>query len=741
MFYKFAKWVTSHPKMVLSFWALMILTSLVFAMRLPHVLSTGGFNNPRSPSTYAQHVIARDFPQASPNTVVIVMQSRQYAVTSGPFHQAITRIATRLHADPAVAGVTTYDQTHVASLIGDHHHATFVMVRLATTSGNVAQTMVPGIRRVVLHAMPPTIRAWVTGGPALNQSLNTATLHGVAHAEDLAFPLLIGVLLLVLGTIVATALPLIIAITVLPITMAMAYVIVQFYSLNILMTDVISMIGLGVIVDYAVFIIHRYRKERPKHDTTEAIVLALATSGRSVFFSGVTVIVSLLSLLLGRLMILSSIAIGGALVVFVAVLASWSLLPALLMILGPRIEWGRLPWYRRKTTAVRTRWVQRIMRYPLRFLIPVVAVLGVLALPVASLHMQVPVASARALPAQSSARQGLDLLKSTFPAAHLFPIDIVVQSAHSPITSPANLATLAQITRVVQHLSGVSSATSAVTWHSGWTSRQYYAVYHHWMTLPATQRSMISQWINPSRSTSTALIVVQPVSGPNSLATHQLIPRIQHALQGIHSLRIVMGGQTAVGYGFDQAIQKSFPLMIGVVLGVTALILMGTFRSIVLPIKALIMNAMVTLASMGVLVAVFQWGVGGLTPAHATLNSVTPVVVFAVLFGLSMDYEVFIVNHIREQHHAGSNTEESIIQGVSETSRLVTGAAAIMIAVFVAFATVPIGVVKQLGIGLATAIFLDAVIVRTTLLPAVMRVLGSRSWWGSSRKQSTYKEG
>ncbi|PSR37015.1 MAG: hypothetical protein C7B44_05980 [Sulfobacillus thermosulfidooxidans] len=351
--------------------------------------------------------------------------------------------------------------------------------------------------------------------------------------------------------------------------------------------------------------------------------------------------------------------------------------------------------------------------------------------PVTQLHMQVPVASARALPATSSARQGLVQLERHFPHLDLFPIDVVVESHGTPMASPQNLRQVADMVRVLQRLSTVARVQGPTTWQPQWSVADYVRVYRHWPSLPPLEQQQASAWLSP-RHPQVALIAVDSTQSANSLRTHQLVERIRQTLSRmpLQGLTVLVGGQTAVGYDFDQAVTQSFPLMIVVVLGVSGLLLAWTFRSLILPLQALVLNGLVTLASLGVLVAVFQQGLWGLLPAHHTVNSVTPVVLFAVLFGLSMDYEVFIVSRIREKHEAGATTEHSIIAGVSETSRLVTGAAVIMIAVFVAFATVPIGVVQQLGIGLATAIFLDAVIVRTTLVPAVMRLLGERNWWG-----------
>ncbi|AEJ40369.1 RND superfamily drug exporter [Sulfobacillus acidophilus TPY] len=736
MLKKWIEWVTGHPRWVVGLWVGVLLLSLLWAPRLPGVLSAGGFSNPRSPSAVAARVMARDFPQQNPNTLLVVVANSRDTVWSPAVRRPVEHLAARVRRQPWVQSVTTPYHPLNPVMMGDQGHAALVIVRLATTHSTVAQNLVPRLTRLVAEGLPASDQFWVTGGPALNAALNTATQQDVTAAERIAVPLLVIVLLWVTRSLVATAIPLLVAGFVLPTTMALAYAVARYHTLNILLTNAISMIGLGVVVDYALFIVSRYRQELESAIPVVAVERAMASAGRAVFFSGLTVMVSLAALFLARLMIFTSIAVGGVLVVAVAVTAAWTLLPAGLVLLGPRIRRGTLPGA--APTVARTRWrrwVDRVIAHPLAFLVPGLLGLAVLAVPVATVRMQVPVASARSLPAQSPARQGLSFLTQHFHAPDLFPVDIVVASP-TPLTTPQALQPIATLTARLQAVPGVAEVIGPTMWAPQWSTAQYAAAIRDWRTLPAALQNAVTDTVAVAHGGRTALIMVVPRTGPNSVAAHTLVARLRQAIPRWTAgtgITAWIGGQTATGYDFDRSVQHRLPGIILAVFGVSLVILAWTFRSLGLPLQALVFNALVTLASLGGLVAVFQWG-WGTGHAAGSINSVTPVVLFAVLFGLSMDYEVFIVSRIREYRQAGLSTAHSIREGVAETARLVTGAAAIMIAVFVAFATVPVGVVRQLGFALALAIALDAVVVRTVIVPAAMRVLGEFNWWPLARR-------
>lgn len=475
------------------------------------------------------------------------------------------------------------------------------------------------------------------------------------------------------------------------------------------------------------FIISRYRQELEHYSTVEAVQRAIVSAGRSVFFSGATVAISLSSLFLPNIMIFNSIALGGVIVVTIAVLVAITLLPALLTLMGPRINWGRIPLFKeRKPSKYWEKIAVLLMKRPVIFLIPGLILLSFMAYPSYKLNMQVPVASASILPEQDSARKGFEVLARDFGQGNVFPIQVVLKAKHGTVLSDDNLKAIDRITNDIQNFNNVDKVVSLTNWNIEWKLSNYQQAYKAYDKLPDFVKDQLNKLTNHDRGHTTTILLVSPKTDADSKASRELVRKIRNLLKenSTKNFESYVGGQSAIGVDFDQRIFNNLPMIIVTVFVISFVVLIVSFRSILLPVKALVLNSLVTLASMGMLVAVFQQG-----NFRGAINSITPVVLFAVLFGLSMDYEVLIINRIRELKDEGIPTIESIVKGISETAGLVNGAAAIMIAVFGAFAMVKVEVVKELGFGLAVAILLDATVIRSVLVPAIMRVLGEANWW------------
>ncbi|QQE78406.1 MMPL family transporter [Alicyclobacillus sp. SO9] len=725
--------MTGHPKTFIGVWVVVLLASVLFAQKLPNELTAGGFNNPNSESAMAQTVLQSKFSNQYPQNMIIVLKDKNYTVSQQPFQTEVNAVATALRSNAYVANVKTYYQNHNANLVGKDKHTTIIDVGLNATETQ-ADNLMPAFQHIVKTQVKGGFNWWVTGSPALNYDLNATTKHDLTSAEMIAFPLMIVILLLVFRSVIAAILPLAMAMVALPTTMAIAYGFASHEQLNTLLTNAISMVGLGVIVDYALFIVSRYRKELAQgREVRDAVRKAVETAGRSVFFSGMTVAISLSSLFLPRIMIFNSIAIGGVIVVVLAVSVALTLLPAILTLLGHRVNALRLPFGRKGSSGRWERFVHALMKKPVLFLVPAVLILMGLAYPSSSLRMQVPVASASILPKTSMSRQGLEVVKNQFGEQNIFPIQVVLTSNNGTMTSTNRLQTIHTITKKIASLSNTKSVHSLTNWHPGWTIAQYHQAYLHWSVLPSQVQNQLGNLVNHNKGSTTSVLIVGSKAPADSVTTHQLVQQIRILLDqsNLRSIHAYVGGQTATGLDFDQKVLHSFPIIIVSVLIISFLVLLWSFRSIILPIKALVLNSLVTLASTGLLVEVFQRGIFGKIDTFNAINSVTPVVLFAVLFGLSMDYEVFIISRIREFHDRGVTNEQSIARGIADTAGLVNGAAAIMVAVFAAFATVQVEVVKELGFSLACAILLDALIVRTILVPSIMKLLGRANWWGS----------
>jgi RND superfamily putative drug exporter len=474
----------------------------------------------------------------------------------------------------------------------------------------------------------------------------------------------------------------------------------NFISVPDFTTEVAAMIGLGVGIDYSLFIVSRYRQGlREGLDPEGAVLRAMATAGRAVLFAGTVVVISLLGALLMGLSFLQGIAIGGAAVVFTMMLAALTLLPAVLGFVGRNIEKWHIPFVGKKDTSTAGfwfRWSRMVQRRPL--VIGLIGLIVVLALAAPLLSIRLGSADAGNEPTSLTTRRAYDLLSEGFGPGFNGPLLIAAE-----VRAPEDLATLQRLDTALGSTRGVALASPVI----------------------------------PNQAGDTAIITVYPTTSPQDVATDALVHRLRDqvvpAAIGSAGTPVYVGGLTAVFSDFASTIGRRMPVMIAVVIGLAFLLLLVVFRSIVVPIKAALMNLLSIAAAYGVIVAVFQWGwLNGLVGIDKTgpVESWIPMMMFTILFGLSMDYEIFLLSRIREEYLRTRNNGEAVARGVATTGRLITAAALIMIAVFLSFV---VGFdsrqVKEIGLGLAVAILVDATLIRMVLVPSVMELLGDANWW------------
>ena len=473
-------------------------------------------------------------------------------------------------------------------------------------------------------------------------------------------------------------------------------------------------------MDYSLFIIKRYREELADGvDYAPALATAMRTAGRSVFLSALAVVVALSALFVPRLMVFTSIGLAGVLVTGVSLALAMTLLPAVLILMGRRIHWGSLRT-RRSAKARRARQVASTSRIrSLAIMVGLVAVFGALAYPMTGITLQVPTASASILPTHMDSRQGIDQLRKDIGTAGLFPIQVVLtatdgQQLLSAVRSADAVAKLQSQTSSVQSVDTMGLPGAALQ----------QASHGDLSALPAgASRAFGQMWTSSGGHLVTRLVVLTNAD-PDSAAAHDLVAALRKdlppALPG--GIGTAVTGATAQGADFDTVVVSSVPAILAIVALATLLLLTWAFRSWRLPLLALALNALVVSASLGVLTVVFQWFF------NSPVNSVTPLLLFAIMFGLSMDYMVIMISRMRELYIAGLSHTEAVAGGLRRTAGLVNGAALIMVAVFASFGTAEISIVRQLGLGLATAVTLDAVVVRVLLMPAVLRVMGPKVW-------------
>jgi RND superfamily putative drug exporter len=506
----------------------------------------------------------------------------------------------------------------------------------------------------------------------------------------------IVVLLIAFGSLIAMGLPIVTALVGIGISAAGIGVLANFLSTPDFAPQVAAMIGIGVGIDYALFIVTRYRRALHSAASPEAAVIeAMNTSGRAVVFAGVTVMISVLGILLMGLPFLHGLAVGTSLAVFIAVLAAITLLPALLGFAGTSIDRFRVG--RRKQSTGETmwhRWARVVQRRPGIVAFAGFAVLAVMIVPAFALRLGG--ADASTDPPSSTTHKAYELVAQGFGPGANGPILVVADAS-----KPGAAAGVPQLVKALRATPGVASVSDAT--------------------------------INPSGTA--ALITVIPAPGPQDEATQQLVHHLRddvvpNATAGT-GLAVNLGGQTASNIDFADVIGQRLPLFMGAVLTLSFLLLMVVFRSLLVPLKAVIMNLLSISAAYGVIVAVFQWGWGAdlLNVSAAPIEPWVPMMLFAIVFGLSMDYEVFLLSAVREEYDRTGDNGNAVAEGLASTARVITAAALIMVFVFGSFVVADLRALKLIGLGLAVAVAIDATIVRVVLVPATMELLGDANWW------------
>jgi RND superfamily putative drug exporter len=460
------------------------------------------------------------------------------------------------------------------------------------------------------------------------------------------------------------------------------------------------MIGIGVGIDYALFVVTRFRQTlHAGHTPEEAVITAIDTSGRAVLFAGLTVIIALLGMLAIGLSFISGLGIGAAAVVAITVLAAVTLLPAVLGFVGTNIDKWKLPWVHEEDATKETiwhRWSRFVQRRPGILATVGIGIMLLLAAPV--LSMRLGFVDAGNNPTSTQSRQSYDLLSRGFGPGFngpfLFAIQLPPGGDHT--------AQLAALHSAVASTPGIASTTPPIVSPTG----------------------------------TTAVMRVYPTTAPQDAATGSLLHRLRnvvvpHATAG-SGMKVYVGGFAATTDDFASLLAQRLPLFIGIVIFLSFLLLMAVFRSILVPLKAAIMNLLSVGAAYGVIVAIFQYGWGkGLVGVgkEGPIQAFLPMMMFAILFGLSMDYEVFLLSRIREEYVRTGNNSQSVADGLSATARVITAAAAIMCTFFLSFVLGDNIIIKLFGVGFASAIFIDATLVRLVIVPSTMELLGDANWW------------
>jgi uncharacterized membrane protein YdfJ with MMPL/SSD domain len=722
--------------------------SMGLASQVTGALSAGGWTDPDSESAAVSDRLAKEFGAGGGAIVAVFRGAAGADARSTTFQDSISGSLDRLIADPRVDGAVGWAETRDDRFISTDGTAAYVVVQLAITDEAAVDEM-PALRELI--DQPADLTLQLTGVAPATQDQAEQSEKELVQAETVSFPFAALILILVFASLVAAGLPLLVALLAIPTTLGGVYLAAQVTELSIYVQNVATMLGLALAIDYSLFMVSRFREElRRGRDVASAVEVTVATSGKAVTFSGLAVAVGLSGLLLFQPTALRSFGIGGALTVAASVFYALTFLPAVLGMLGPRVNAlsvaGLRDGVRRRLgrpvgvaadVARRSRWermAHAVMARPFAVLVPTLAFLLVLGTPF--LHLSQGIPDASVLPPGIESREASVALSRDFRAGETSPI-IVLASVQGSPTDEANVQNVIDLSAAIDEVPNIDRvegpfadlkdpATGAALDAAG-IARLFAAPRDQ---LPAELAAGLDRLEDAYiRGSTVRLDAISPL-GPLSPAGTEVVPGVRSV--AVDGVTTQVGGLAAQGKDFMASQSETIPWAIALTLGASAVILFLLFGSVVIPIKAVIMTLLSITASFGALVFIFQDGnladvLGFTTPGFTIAGN--PIIMFSVLFGLSMDYEVLLLSRIQEAYRRTGDNTASVAEGLAKTAGVITGAALIMVTVFSAFALAESITIKSIGVGMAIAVLIDATIVRVLLVPATMRLMGRWNWW------------
>ena len=667
---------------------------------------------------------------------------------SGASRAVLDTVLAALAREPYVRGLVSYPGTGDTTFLSRDRRSTFVLVAIELQQGDSAGAFVPPTRAAVRAALaktpdPALYRSRVTGRAPLDLDVRTVVAEDSQRGERALLPLTLVILVLAFGALVAAALPLVVGVLAIAVSLAIIGLLTSVTPMSIFVLNMTTMIGLGVGIDYSLLVVTRFREElRHGLRRRDAAVSTMVTAGSAVITSGLTVVVGFGALLFTPLIETRSVGIGGLIVVAVAVLLSVTLLPALLAVLGREIDrpkWlaRKLAWYH--APQVWEKWARTLARHPVRAMVYGGVVIAILTAPVLWIRIGLP--SRHWWPPGTEAGEGLDALSRMGVAGYVQPIRMLVEVPEGrTAVQTASLRGLRTLSDSLRADPRVRDVRSLVDLEPGTSLLAYSVLYSDMESAREQYPDFVDAYL--SRDRRLALLDVIPADTTSLTSSMDLVRRTRELgdtrLRGTRGMQVVVGGYAAAAVDFQTDLLRRFPLLVGLILGATAVMLALAFRSVLVPLKAIVMNTLSVSATFGLIVLVFQLGVGvelfGLDGPTSAIFVVVPVLVFAVVFGLSMDYEVFLLSRIKEAYDRSGRNTAATMEGLSATASVITSAALIMILVFGIFAFARVLAMQLLGFGLAVAVLLDATVIRMVLVPAFMQMMGRWNWWPGGRK-------
>jgi RND superfamily putative drug exporter len=683
----------------------------------------------------AADLMARQLP-GQPVSFDLILSSSTLRATDSAFREEMARALAPLKADARVARIrTAYDvePPDPAYFSRDSRRARAVVELKARSSGQASLefSSVPPEVYAALRAQvrSGTLDVVAAGMVPLNHDFAEVAKRDLARAELVILPVVAVFLLLAFGSVGAALLPLGVGMLAMVGGLAGTNLLARHISVSAYAPNIVTMIGLGVAIDYSLFIVNRFREEITRHPAPEALAVTLATTGRAILFSGVTVAIGLLGMLVLGLGNIGSLGLAGTIVVALSVVYGLTFLPAVLAILGPRVNALSLPLFGAAQLGAGSGFWSRlaalVMAYPWRVFLPVAGFLLLLGLPF--LHIRLGVGDVSALPPWAEARRGAELLRQEFPGTGATPVIVVIRHHEGSPLSPARVGQAYELSRWLARQPGVTGVQSVMDLAPDMSREDYQRLLRVPTALwPEEMQAAVARVVG-KRIMILAVSTARPAGSDEARAFVRSIRASHPPVDG----ELLVTGPTAFDLDFMAVVADNAPWAIGLVVVATYLALLALLRSVLLPLKAVVVNLLSISASYGALVWIFQDGhlAGWLHFTPGPIQTATPIIMFCLIFGLSMDYEVLLLSRVREEYERTGSNVLAVGAGLERTGRLITWAGAIMAGVFFAFALADSVIIKAVGVGIGIAVILDATVVRALLVPATMRLMGDWNWW------------
>lgn len=713
--------------LIIFVWLSVALCCIPFLLSTPEPFKIGGLTDPKSESAQAENIMEQKLPNNG-SKIFILYISHNLKANQARFKREVQQSLAGLKKFSLKHHITSpYDND---AQISKDKHAVYAIVDINNKTNDQTSNYMDEFHSALNQ--PDNLDMYIGGQPSYVSDVNRLSQENLVKGESLALPLSIIALIFIFRGFVAAFLPLLSSMISITIIISMLYFLGQHFDLTVFVLNIATMLGLGLTLDYTLIITYRFREELAHgHDKYTAIRKTLATAGKAVLFSGLTVLISIGSLLFFPINVLHSIGVGGVVVIVTSILSALTFLPALLTILGNKINTWSLPLLSHNYSSQNAqhswwyRFTMQIMHHPI--IVIIVTMFFLISLGYPFLNVQLSRSDAKILPAWTESRQLHDEFARYFNVNELSPINVVLIAKDKSILTKKNIGTVYDFSKIISNYHSIDSVSSIVNLKPALTKKKYESLYTTEQShLNANQKQLLHETTADNYTVMT-VISKYPVNSPDSF---NLVKDLRK--EKINNINHLVGGNSAV---ITDTIQTSYDLffkMMIIISILTYFILLILLRSVILPLKAILMNFLSLSVCYGMLVFIFQEGhfthlFGFQVQGYTDMT--LPILLFFTLFGLSMDYEVFLLTRIKEYYSKTKDNTLSVALGLERSARIITSAALLVVIVAFSFVAADIVFIKAFGLGTALAIIVDASIIRILLVPATMRLLGDWNWY------------